>query len=91
MNLRISASEFDASDTEFFSISSLPNGLTQEVVSSPLIGVLQGRAHYDKFLITPYYCQKDHFAFAFIAAIASLIVPSVAIFQDGSHKPFSVR
>ena len=63
--------------------------MTQEVVSPPLIGVLQGRAHNDKFLITPYYCQKDHFAF--IAAIASLIVPSVAIFQDGSHKPFSFR
>jgi hypothetical protein len=41
MNFRISASEFAASGNGFFSIGSLPNGMTQKVVSSPLIGVLQ--------------------------------------------------
>ena len=91
MNLRILAREFAASDTGFFPIRSLPNGMAQEVVSSPLIGVLAGRAHCDKFLITPYYSQKDHFAFDFIVAIAALIVSSVAIVHDESHKPFSFR
>jgi hypothetical protein len=42
MNLRISTSEFAASDAGFVSIWIPPDGMTQEFANSPLIRVFQG-------------------------------------------------